>query len=43
MRGWFAASGLAMDRVDRLEGGELTVILWRGRKDGGAPRQRVAA
>ena len=43
MRGWFAASGLAMDRIDRLEGGELTVILWRGRKDGGAPRQRVAA
>ena len=43
MRGWFAASGLAMDRIDRLEGGELTVILWRGRKAGGVPRQRVAA
>ncbi|MEO5808929.1 MAG: metalloregulator ArsR/SmtB family transcription factor [Sphingomicrobium sp.] len=43
MRGWFAASGLAMDRIDRLEGGELTVILWRGRKAGGVPSQRVAA
>jgi len=43
MRGWFRAAGLEVDRIDRLEGGEITVILWRGRKDGGAPRQRVAA
>jgi ubiquinone/menaquinone biosynthesis C-methylase UbiE len=32
IRGWFAAAGLAVDRIDRLEGGELTVILWRGVK-----------
>ena len=39
MRGWFAAAGLGLDRIDRLEGGELTVILWRGIKPG-APRHQ---
>ena len=34
MRGWFAAAGLELDRIDRLEGGELSVILWRGTKPG---------
>ncbi|QNN64409.1 metalloregulator ArsR/SmtB family transcription factor [Sphingomonas rhizophila] len=34
IRGWFASAGLEVDRIDRLEGGELTVILWRGRKPG---------
>jgi ubiquinone/menaquinone biosynthesis C-methylase UbiE len=32
MDGWFAAAGLAMDHVEHLEGGELTVTLWRGVK-----------
>lgn len=32
--GWFEASGLAPVEVDRLEGGELTVKLWLGRKTG---------
>ena len=32
MRGWFTAAGLELDRIERLEGGELTVILWRGVK-----------
>jgi ArsR family transcriptional regulator len=32
MAGWFAAAGLAMDHVEHLEGGELTVTLWRGAK-----------
>ena len=41
MAGWFAAAGLAMDHVEHLEGGELTVTLWRGVK---APeRKRKAA
>ncbi|WP_425228216.1 ArsR/SmtB family transcription factor [Sphingomonas sp.] len=31
---WFAAAGLATARVETLEGGELTVKLWLGRKDG---------
>ena len=43
MRGWFAAAGLAVDRIDRLEGGELTVILWRGRKAGATTSDRAAA
>lgn len=32
--GWFAAAGLALARVETLEGGELTVKLWLGRKPG---------
>jgi ArsR family transcriptional regulator len=43
MRGWFGASGLELDRIERLEGGELTVILWRGVKPGLARHERVAA
>ena len=34
MSGWFAAAGLDVDEVEHLEGGELTVTLWRGRKSG---------
>ena len=30
MAGWFAAVGLEVDEVRHLEGGELTVTLWRG-------------
>jgi ArsR family transcriptional regulator len=41
MSGWFAAAGLAVDDVHHLEGGELTVTLWRGSKK--AARQRRAA
>lgn len=41
MAGWFAAAGLVMDQVEHLEGGELTVTLWRGSKV--AERRRRAA
>lgn len=41
MAGWFASAGLAMDHVEHLKGGELTVTLWRGSKP--AIRQRRAA
>lgn len=41
MAGWFAAAGLEVDHVEHLEGGELTVTLWRGEKIG--VRQRRAA
>jgi ArsR family transcriptional regulator len=41
MSEWFASAGLTMDRIQHLEGGELTVTLWRGVK---APvQQRRAA
>lgn len=41
MASWFASAGLEIDQVRHLEGGELTVTLWRGAK---APvRQRRAA
>lgn len=49
MAGWFRASGLAVDHVEHLEGGELTVTLWRGLKpvlskvEGAAERRRRAA
>ena len=41
MAGWFNSAGLSIDRVEHLEGGELTVTLWRGSK--GAARGRRAA
>jgi ArsR family transcriptional regulator len=31
---WFAAAGLASARTETLEGGELTVKLWLGRREG---------
>lgn len=43
MRGWFTAAGLELDRTERLEGGALTVILWRGVKPGEKIRKREAA
>ena len=43
MRGWFTAAGLELDRTERLEGGALTVILWRGVKPGEKVRKREAA
>ncbi len=41
MAGWFASAGLDLDHVEHLEGGELTVTLWRGSKAG--VRRRKAA
>jgi len=41
MTGWFEAAGLTVDRIEHLEGGELTVTLWRGGKE--PKRQRRAA
>ena len=41
MAGWFAAAGLEIDQVEHLEGGELTVTLWRGCK--AQSRKRKAA
>jgi ArsR family transcriptional regulator len=32
MEGWFEAAGLKVDLIEHLEGGELTVTLWRGIK-----------
>lgn len=43
MRGWFSAAGLKLDRIERLGGGELSVILWRGVKSGAAGEERAAA
>lgn len=43
MRGWFSSAGLELDRIQRLGGGALTVILWRGLKAGSRNRERVAA
>ena len=43
MTGWFEAAGLAVDRIEHLGGGELTVTLWRGTKYGEPKRQRRAA
>ncbi len=41
MAGWFRSAGLVIDRIEHLEGGELTVTLWRGLK--AAERRRRAA
>jgi ArsR family transcriptional regulator len=43
MAGWFAAADLSVDHVEHLEGGELTVTLWRGAKSQLPERQRRAA
>lgn len=43
MRRWFTGAGLELDRIERLEGGALTVILWRGAKPGEKVREREAA
>jgi ArsR family transcriptional regulator len=34
MQDWFDASGLAIERLETLPGGELTVKLWLGRRTG---------
>lgn len=41
--GWFDAGGLSLSQVDTLEGGQLTVKLWLGRKTGAALKQVKAA
>ena len=41
MAGWFASAGLDVDHVQHLEGGELTVTLWRGVKTA-LPQRRAA-
>jgi ArsR family transcriptional regulator len=41
MSGWFATAGLEIDQVQHLEGGELTVTLWRGVKPA-VPQRRAA-
>jgi len=43
MRGWFHSAGLELDRIERLGGGELTVILWRGVKPATVQKERRAA
>jgi ArsR family transcriptional regulator len=43
MRGWFAAAGLKLDKIERLGGGELSVILWRGVKADDSDEERAAA
>jgi ubiquinone/menaquinone biosynthesis C-methylase UbiE len=43
MRGWFAAGGLEVDRIETLAGGELTVKIWRGRRTAPAQLKVVAA
>jgi ubiquinone/menaquinone biosynthesis C-methylase UbiE len=39
MSGWFTAAGLEVDHIEHLEGGELTVTLWRGSKPGERKRK----
>jgi ArsR family transcriptional regulator len=43
LAGWFAAAGLLGDAPVQLEGGELTVKLWRGRRPAIADLKEVAA
>ena len=40
---WFAAAGLAVERTETLEGGELTVKIWLGRKPGATLHEVKAA
>ncbi len=41
MAAWFNTGGLTVDHIEHLEGGELTVTLWRGEK--ASERKRRAA
>jgi len=49
MTGWFHSAGLEVDHIEHLEGGELTVTIWRGSKpavsgaEGAETRKRKAA
>lgn len=41
MAAWFESAGLRVDHIEHLEGGELTVTLWRGIKPGQSDSQRA--
>lgn len=41
MAAWFSSAGLEVDQIEHLEGGELTVTLWRGVK-AAVPQRRAA-
>lgn len=43
IEGWFATAGLEAERIETLEGGELTVKIWLGRKPGAAVQEVKAA
>lgn len=43
MADWFKTAGLTIDRVEHLQGGELTVTIWRGVKTRVSRRDRKAA
>lgn len=54
IRGWFASAGMLLETAQTLDGGELAVKLWLGRRrsdedqptlagDGDGPRKRLAA
>lgn len=43
IHGWFAASGLMPARAETLQGGELTVKIWLGRKAGAPLSEAIAA
>ena len=43
MLGWFGSAGLEADHVEHLEGGELTVTIWRGVKPADVQQERRAA
>jgi len=40
MAAWFAAAGIAMERIETLAGGELTVKLWLGGRRGSPAAQK---
>ena len=39
--GWFTNAGLNLDHIEHLEGGELTVTLWRGAKPAELDRPKI--
>jgi ArsR family transcriptional regulator len=43
MADWFKSAGLSIDHVEHLEGGELTVTIWRGFKGPATRTRRKAA
>jgi ubiquinone/menaquinone biosynthesis C-methylase UbiE/DNA-binding transcriptional ArsR family regulator len=43
IEGWFATAGLAAERIETLEGGELTVKIWLGRKPAATVHEVKAA
>lgn len=43
MAAWFKSAGISVEQVEHLEGGELTVTVWLGRKASARQRERRAA